>query len=163
MSKIDRDIDNFLAVIHDLARGECVWISRPAWIEFSNTNFCNLECVMCSHADGLPLQTMTRADTERILEEELHRSAKNRLQEWVQAGKGAQPPRYRTLATRGPAHARLFSVEVLVEGRVLGRGEGTTKREAQMSAARDALRHLGSEDAMMGGSSGEVHPTGPEE
>ena len=51
-------------------------------------------------------------------------------------------PIYRTVATQGPDHARTFVVEVSFADRVLGRGEGPSKRDAEQSAAADALAFL---------------------
>lgn len=42
----------------------------------------------------------------------------------------------------GPAHDRKFSASVSVDGRVLGQGEGRTKREAERAAAEAALLAL---------------------
>ncbi len=66
---------------------------------------------------------------------------KTRLQETIQA-KLQRTPRYRIVSTSGPAHARLFEVEVLVEGRVLGKGTGTNRKRAEQEAARSGLRQL---------------------
>jgi ribonuclease-3 len=66
---------------------------------------------------------------------------KTRLQETIQA-KLRRTPRYRIVATTGPAHALLFRVEVLINGRVVGNGSGTNRKRAEQEAARDALRHL---------------------
>jgi len=67
--------------------------------------------------------------------------AKSRLQEVVQS-RYQTPPHYRLLEVAGPDHARRFSIEVLVDGRRLGRGEGASKQEAEKEAAREALEHL---------------------
>jgi len=66
---------------------------------------------------------------------------KTRLQEAVQA-KLRQTPRYRIVSTSGPAHALRFEVEVLVEGKVVGAGDGTNRKRAEQQAARVALEHL---------------------
>ncbi len=52
------------------------------------------------------------------------------------------PPAYRLLAAYGPDHAKTFVSEVVWEGRVLGRGEGRSKKEAEEAAAREALARL---------------------
>ncbi len=62
---------------------------------------------------------------------------KSRLQEIVQAH--GTVPVYRTVTTEGPPHARRFTVEVLIENRVVGTGSGASKREAEMRAATQAL------------------------
>jgi ribonuclease-3 len=48
-------------------------------------------------------------------------------------------PRYRTIKEEGPAHARTFTVEALINGQVVGTGHGLNKREAEMEAARQAM------------------------
>ena len=69
---------------------------------------------------------------------------KSRLQELVQAeGNGA--PTYRTVSASGPDHAKVFEVEVLIDGKVYGRGEGHSKQSAAKEAARQALSKLGRE------------------
>lgn len=66
---------------------------------------------------------------------------KGRLQELVQPRFQASPV-YRTAAADGPDHARVFTVEVAVDDRLLGVGTGASKREAQQAAAAAALALL---------------------
>jgi len=56
----------------------------------------------------------------------------------VQA-RGFNPPLYRIVSTRGPEHAKVFEVEVLVDGRSYGRGAGRSKQSAAKAAAQQAL------------------------
>ncbi len=51
-------------------------------------------------------------------------------------------PEY-AVTEEGPDHAKLFTVEVLVGGRVMGRGQGRNKKQAELDAARRALETLG--------------------
>lgn len=51
-------------------------------------------------------------------------------------------PVYREVGRWGPEHRQLFVFDVELDGRVLGRGEGSSKREAQQAAARQALEQL---------------------
>lgn len=67
------------------------------------------------------------------------RDPKSLLQERVQAG-GRAPPEYRIVEVTGPPHDPRFSAEVLVNGTVLGRGTGRTKRLAERDAADHALQ-----------------------
>ena len=46
---------------------------------------------------------------------------------------------YKLIAERGPDHAKVFDVEVFCNGKVLGQGEGLSKKEAEMDAAKNAL------------------------
>ena len=69
---------------------------------------------------------------------------KGRLQEVLQE-RFRSAPVYRTAAAEGPDHARLFTVEVSLGGRLLGVGTGASKREAQQAAAAIALELLATE------------------
>ena len=74
------------------------------------------------------------------------RDAKTRLSERVQQ-QGGEVPRYRTVAERGPDHAKEFEVEVSVGDQVLGRGVGSSKRSAEQGAAQRALERLAAKEA----------------
>ncbi len=74
---------------------------------------------------------------------------KNQLQELIQEEGTHDPPRYVVSSASGPAHDRRFVVEVAIGDRVWGRGSGTSKREAEVCAARDALRQLPDESRMI--------------
>jgi len=52
---------------------------------------------------------------------------------------------YRTVSESGPDHDKTFTVEVALDDRVLGRGVGDSKKQAQQKAARAALETLGVE------------------
>jgi len=43
----------------------------------------------------------------------------------------------------GPPHKRVFTVEARLNNNIIGRGESTTKREAEQLAAKEALRLFG--------------------
>ncbi|MFO7694321.1 MAG: ribonuclease III [Vicinamibacterales bacterium] len=70
-----------------------------------------------------------------------HKSA---LQELLQ-GRGEPLPEYVVTAEEGPAHRRLFRVEVRVRGNVLAEADGRTKKDAEREAARMALDSLSAE------------------
>ncbi|VAW36005.1 Ribonuclease III [hydrothermal vent metagenome] len=54
-----------------------------------------------------------------------------------------EPPQYRVIDEQGPAHERVFTVEVLVDGEVLGMAEAGRKKDAEQGAAEEAIRALG--------------------
>ena len=66
---------------------------------------------------------------------------KSLFQELVQS-KGGPTPEYRLAASQGPDHDPVFTVEVLVDSRVAGRGRGSKKADAEREAAQDALEHF---------------------
>jgi ribonuclease-3 len=71
----------------------------------------------------------------------LFQDYKTALQELAQ-GKGLPLPDYNVVAEVGPDHDKIFIVEVKV-GRMVARGEGSSKKEAQQQSARAALGELG--------------------
>jgi ribonuclease III len=69
------------------------------------------------------------------------KSPKSRLQEHTQRLTGERPV-YRLVETSGPDHQRVFGVEVTVDGRILGVGEGSSRRVAESNAAASALETI---------------------
>jgi len=74
-----------------------------------------------------------------IVASQSYKDPKSRLQEVVQE-KHKITPSYRVLSEDGPAHARVFRIGVYVGETLLGEGEGASKQEAEVEAARAALR-----------------------
>lgn len=73
---------------------------------------------------------------------------KGRLQEIVQEYRLEQPV-YETVGEEGPDHARVFTINVLVNGANVGSGSGRSKREAQQIAAAQALRTLTEDETIL--------------
>lgn len=67
--------------------------------------------------------------------------SKTHLQELVQR-KSGQSLTYEMLGESGPDHDKVFTARVLLNGDTLGEGSGRTKKEAEQSAAREALERL---------------------
>ncbi len=63
---------------------------------------------------------------------------KGQLQEILQAITPSSP-QYEITSESGPDHCKTFESRVIWEGRQLGRGAGNSKKEAEISAARNAL------------------------
>ncbi|MBN1284850.1 MAG: ribonuclease III [Anaerolineae bacterium] len=80
-----------------------------------------------------------------ILSEDLDKDPKSRLQEWSQAHYG-QTPYYRTAYIEGPDHAKAFTIQVLIGGKVCGEGTGRSKQVAAQDAASRALARLQAEE-----------------
>lgn len=66
------------------------------------------------------------------------RDYKTALQELVQRENG-QVLSYCLVGEQGPDHAKIFSVEVRLNGLPVGAGEGHSKKEAEQAAARSAM------------------------
>ncbi|MEB3117891.1 MAG: ribonuclease III [Limnothrix sp.] len=66
---------------------------------------------------------------------------KNQLQEWAHKC-GLSLPKYNTQKIAGQDHNPLFSCQVSLGSRILGTGQGRSKKEAEKSAAAAALETL---------------------
>jgi ribonuclease-3 len=75
---------------------------------------------------------------EEIAEEPVDINPKGHLQELLQS-MSPQSPVYETLSESGPEHDKLFVVQAVWEGIVLGRGSGRSKKQAETAAAVEAL------------------------
>lgn len=72
----------------------------------------------------------------------LHGDYKSRLQNFCQAQRIALP-RFNLVRSLGPDHQKRFEVEVIVRNAPVGMGTGTTIKEAEQQAAREALAREG--------------------
>lgn len=79
-------------------------------------------------------------EIEAILETPL-RNYKAILQDYCQKT-FQQTPRYAVLEETGPDHSKNFTVAVMLGEQELGRGAGSSKKEAQQSAAEDAVKRV---------------------
>lgn len=67
--------------------------------------------------------------------------AKSQLQEFVQE-QLKKSPNYKILGTRGPDHAKVFTVAVFWDNKEYGRGIGSSKQDAEEQAAKMAIERL---------------------
>ena len=56
--------------------------------------------------------------------------------------RGYSPPIYEVVGRHGPDHGPTFTVEALLDGKPMGRGEGKSKQEAESAAAEQALLQI---------------------
>jgi len=66
---------------------------------------------------------------------------KNRFQQWS-LDKFGKNPEYVIVKESGPDHAKEFTAEVRVKGKVYGSGIGRRKQDAEKNAAENALKNL---------------------
>ncbi|MBF0819485.1 ribonuclease III [Streptococcus acidominimus] len=67
---------------------------------------------------------------------------KTYLQELLQVN-GEVIIQYQVVSENGPAHDKVFEVEVLVNGQAIGRGQGRSKKQAEQDAAKNAVEVRG--------------------
>lgn len=70
------------------------------------------------------------------------RNWKALLQDYCQK-KFQQAPLYRVLDASGPDHNKIFTIAVVINEEIIGQGTGSSKKEAQQSAAVNAMERLG--------------------
>ena len=78
---------------------------------------------------------------DEILEHRDHINYKSILQEWTQA-RFRSYPIYKVKSTTGPEHDKIFVVEVRVGGKIVGKGRGKSKKDAEQMAAKEGLHKM---------------------
>ena len=94
------------------------------------------DAVSYTHLDVYKRQILDREE-----EKGGSRDYKTALQELVQRESG-QVLTYRLIGSNGPDHAKVFQVEVDLNGAPVGGGEGHSKKEAEQNAAKAAIEKL---------------------
>lgn len=72
----------------------------------------------------------------------LRQDYKTDIQEWLQS-KGEADIKYITEKEEGPDHNKIFYVNLLYNGQIIGNGSGKNKKEAEQNAAKEALERGG--------------------
>jgi ribonuclease-3 len=79
------------------------------------------------------------ANLDAVLANKSYKDAKSELQEVVQE-KHKLTPTYDVLEESGPAHKRIFKMGVYFGARLIADGSGASKQEAELEAAKNALK-----------------------
>ncbi|MBN2858120.1 MAG: ribonuclease III [Candidatus Delongbacteria bacterium] len=77
-------------------------------------------------------------DADEILRTKKHSNYKSELLELVQS-KGYPPPTYELTGSEGPEHEKTFTVNVIVDGKVIADGTSNSKKRAEQEASARAL------------------------
>lgn len=93
----------------------------------------SFQCV--SRLFGERLRSVTPMDPKTELQEALHAA-------------GSEAPQYFLECVEGPEHAPTFVSVVKVDGQIVGRGSGATKKASQQGAAAQALSRIRGGDAI---------------
>ena len=87
----------------------------------------------------------TRNNLEIAIENVEHgifvKDSKTELQEYLQRS-GEVKLEYGIVSENGPDHAKTFTAAVLLDGKEIGRGSGSSKKRAETAAAEAALAAL---------------------
>ena len=79
---------------------------------------------------------------DNIIENKLYLDPKSYFQERAQETYGFTP-RYEVLSSSGPDHEKTFEVGLYLDDRLISRGHGMSKQEAQVDAAENGLKQEG--------------------
>jgi ribonuclease-3 len=90
------------------------------------------------------LATFLFGSIDTFLNDESNINYKSRILELAQHD-GFGIPKYRVLSSRGPEHAKEFTIQIAVGGVALGEGSGPNKKIAEQNAARSALQSYNKE------------------
>lgn len=85
------------------------------------------------------LNPILEKEVQTLLSEQPIIDPKSKLQEIVQEAKGMLT--YEIVAESGPDHDKHYVCEVRIDNNVMGRGEGSSKKKAEIKAAEDALKN----------------------
>lgn len=87
------------------------------------------------------LKFMTSIIENAVNGRELFIDYKTQLQELLQK-KTKSKIEYRVVFEEGPDHNKIFHTEVVLKNKVLGKGQGKSKKEAEQNAAMKALKRM---------------------
>jgi len=127
-----------------LGQGEGVSGGREKQSNLANTMEASIGAIYLDQ--GLPevkqfILRQLKPFLEKTKRGEISPNYKALLQELAQSEKHSTPT-YRLVEATGPDHDKQFTVEVLIQDKVLGRGIGKSKKDAEMEAARLAWEEL---------------------
>ncbi len=75
-----------------------------------------------------------------VIENGLYKDVKSKFQEEAQEREGITPT-YEVLKESGPDHNKKFTVGVFLQKKMIAQGDGSSKQEAEESAAKEALKN----------------------
>ena len=103
------------------------------------------------HAAERFVERVFAEEIENVIAGRHRQDYKTLLQEFSQKRFRAFP-KYRVAERRGPDHDRVFSMDVVVDGRPYGPAQGKSKKQAEQRVARIAYTELVGEESASGGS-----------
>ena len=88
------------------------------------------------------VKTFVLVRLDEVFKDRLYKDDKSLLQEKSQADLKVTPA-YKVLGETGPDHAKVFEVGVYFGEKLIARGSGLSKQDAETDAAKQALEELG--------------------
>lgn len=88
------------------------------------------------------IERLIEPTLQTILDKSLHKDPKSEFQTFAQA-KFGHTPYYTLVGEDGPDHEKTFTLHLFVDDEIWGEGRGSSKRRAEMEAARAGLMRAG--------------------
>lgn len=85
------------------------------------------------------IDAFVMTNLDEVLKTKSYKDAKSELQELVQE-RFKLTPTYRLVTEEGPAHRRVFTMGVYFGDKMIAQGEGASKQDAEIDAAKNALK-----------------------
>ena len=143
MAKVARDIDLEKYIL--MSRGEAKDIGRAREVILANAMEALIGAIYLDrgYEDSKKFidYFVVEMNLDQIIKNHLYRDPKSQLQEIVQE-KLRVTPSYQILEEWGPDHKKIFKSGVLFGDKLIAEGEGYSKQEAEVEAAKNAIRVL---------------------
>ena len=124
-----------------LGKGEETTGGRKRDSNLSGTFEAIIGAIYLDAGYGVSFEIISTLVNSTISNKDFFSDNKTKLQEVTQK-KFKQIPQYSIVKEEGPAHNKLFFVEVKILSEILGSGVGKNKKEAEQCAAKEALVRL---------------------
>lgn len=147
IAKIAKDIDLEGFVL--LSRGEAKDTGRAREVILANAMEALIGAIYLDSgyeaAKKIIDKFIVGAYVDKILEAGLYKDPKSELQEIAQ-DKVKVTPTYSVLEEWGPDHKKIFRIGVYFGDKLIAEGEGYSKQEAEIEAAKNALKKVRTDD-----------------
>ena len=135
----DLNLESFIL----LSRGEAKDVGRAREVILANAMEALIGAIYLDssyrEAKKIIEQFIIKPNLDEIIEAGLYKDPKSHLQEIVQE-KLKLTPTYQILEEWGPDHKKIFRMGVYFGEKLVAEGEGYSKQEAEIEAARNALK-----------------------
>jgi ribonuclease-3 len=137
----DLNLENFIL----LSRGEAKDVGRAREVILANAMEALIGAIYLDNGYQETKRVIERfvinPNLDKIIEAGLYKDPKSHLQEVVQE-KLKLTPTYQILEEWGPDHKKIFRMGVYFGEKLITEGEGYSKQEAEIEAAKNALRNF---------------------
>ena len=127
-----------------MSRGEAKDMGRARQVILANAIEAFIGAIYLDLGYTISAQFITKyvlVELPSIIEGGTYVDPKSKLQEMIQEKKGITPT-YGVVSESGPDHNKVFVVAAFMGNIEIGRGEGPSKQEGEISAAENALKGL---------------------